>query len=736
MTNFLHAKYDSSGNQIDDPTVVIGQPEFAVDSTGAVTGLVVPGVKKLGLAGYKPLTNDLSGVIGALNAAIVSPSSRNVIFDDAVYDLGSGYVPIVSGIGYIGESVRFAYQNGGWTDAQPVPVGGSIFKSTAAAVFWDGAETLAAVTASVTAQNATLTVGSTDIVVTNGALFTLGGRVYTAASACGFYTGIGYYVVHKSGNTIRLGLPDGVGTTYSAFAPIAATASDTQAGFISAGRPNDCCTGVTMQNLVGLGVNTMVKAGARNTFSFVYSKLSHIYATGVVANRGTTTASRLMDVVNFAQSDFDNIHTYDGDGQYWGADYPQAAFLPGNSKFSHIFDASNGNTVGGTGSGGQCLVNRGIVFQAESDSILNEIHADTLQNNRGITNVGRTAQTDAAASINGTTSLTVTNGALWRVGLPFVFTTIAGSSNIYANVVYYVTSVNANILTFSERKGDTNITPSGTGTVSINTWGFPAIEIGGVGTNPQIACSSFTGMDIEGHSSAPLHLQYVYKSDINPVQCGGVIARQVATTTVRCPDEPLTDFDGACSILYLGARGVATTSPNWKTYTGAGITRWKDATAGHSQDVWSLSLHDGKYVTGQWLTPRQRGLEGVNYGSHAHIRTNVPIAPVQYQLDATATLNNTVYVGCLVFNGAAGQTFTLPTIFDIDVTRTHVGYTFEIMNASGNSLALATDGSQLINNVGAKTTTTIAARTKAIITASKATGPVLFWSVQLLTAAP
>lgn len=43
MTNFLHAKYDSSGNQIDDPTVVIGQPEFAVDSSGAVTGLVGPG---------------------------------------------------------------------------------------------------------------------------------------------------------------------------------------------------------------------------------------------------------------------------------------------------------------------------------------------------------------------------------------------------------------------------------------------------------------------------------------------------------------------------------------------------------------------------------------------------------------------------------------------------------------------------------------------------------------------
>lgn len=43
MTNFLHAKYDSSGNQIDDPTVVIGQPEFAVDSTGAVTGFVALG---------------------------------------------------------------------------------------------------------------------------------------------------------------------------------------------------------------------------------------------------------------------------------------------------------------------------------------------------------------------------------------------------------------------------------------------------------------------------------------------------------------------------------------------------------------------------------------------------------------------------------------------------------------------------------------------------------------------
>ena len=43
MTNFLHAKYDSEGTQIDDPNEVVGQPKWQVDSRGNVTGLVGPG---------------------------------------------------------------------------------------------------------------------------------------------------------------------------------------------------------------------------------------------------------------------------------------------------------------------------------------------------------------------------------------------------------------------------------------------------------------------------------------------------------------------------------------------------------------------------------------------------------------------------------------------------------------------------------------------------------------------
>lgn len=701
--------------------------------TGGV-GLSI-GKNKFGLLGFAPPTPDFAGIIAAVKAAIASPTAKNVLFDDVLYDLGANYIPVVSGIGYIGEEIRFKYQNGGWTDAAPFPIGGSRFKSTAAAVFWDGAEDLAAVTATVAAQDAVFVAGSSDITVTNGAAFTLGNRVYATSSACGFYAGIGYYVVYKSGNVIRLALPDGVGTTYSAFSPIVATDGATKTAFISAGLPNDSCTGVTIRNLIGIEVNTMLKAGAKKTFSFVYSDISDIYATGVVANQGTRNAARLIDVVNFAQCDIQRIFTWDGDGQYYGSNYPQATFLPGNTKFSHIFDSTNAKTMS-NGPGGQCLVNHGIIFQAESDSILNEIHADCLQNNRGVTNLARTAQTDAAASINGTASLTVTDGTLWRPGLPFTFNTIAGSNNIYANVVYYVTSQVGNVLTFSNKKGDTNIVPSGTGTVSISTWGFPAIEIGGVGTNPQIASSSFTGMDLEGHSSAQLSLQYIYKSDINPIQCSGIVARQVGNTTLRCTDLPETDFDFACSILYVGNRKVTATTPNWKTFTGAGLSRWSDSTAGHTQDVWALSLHDGKYNTAQQLTPKQRGLEGISYGAFQFIRANVPVCAAQYAIDSSITLSNSVYVGAIVFNGAAGQTFTLPTIVDVDTTQTMVGYTFELINASANALAIATNGTQLVNNIAAKTTTSLVANARCRVTACKTAGGALFWAIHVEAPAP
>ena len=75
MTNFLHAKYDSEGTQIDDPTAVIGQPEFSVDSTGAVTGLVGPGGKAISIWA-KPSPNAVLAKwdVGNCTASVASAS--------------------------------------------------------------------------------------------------------------------------------------------------------------------------------------------------------------------------------------------------------------------------------------------------------------------------------------------------------------------------------------------------------------------------------------------------------------------------------------------------------------------------------------------------------------------------------------------------------------------------------------------------------------------------------------
>lgn len=138
------------------------------------------------VTGFQPPTRDYAGILTAIKQALASPLSKAVIFGDFTYALGSNYIPIVSGIEYIGVPPRFSYVNGGWTDKGQQPIGGTIFTSTAAAVFWDGATDQATVTTTITAQACITMAGSPSISVPNSALFTINQRVYVTASANGF----------------------------------------------------------------------------------------------------------------------------------------------------------------------------------------------------------------------------------------------------------------------------------------------------------------------------------------------------------------------------------------------------------------------------------------------------------------------------------------------------------------------------------------------------------------------
>ena len=109
---------------------------------------------------------------------------------------------------------------------------------------------------------------------------------------------------------------------------------------------------------------------------------------------------------------------------------------------------------------------------------------------------------------------------------------------------------------------------------------------------------------------------------------------------------------------------------------------------------------------------------------------------IQNTQDTTKSLTGSSPVGHIVFNGAAGQTFTLPAITDAAVKTSMVGYEFWITNASANALAVATSSSQTFNNIAAKTSFNLAANTHCKVIASKSSGGTLFWAVMLSAPIP
>ena len=100
----------------------------------------------------------------------------------------------------------------------------------------------------------------------------------------------------------------------------------------------------------------------------------------------------------------------------------------------------------------------------------------------------------------------------------------------------------------------------------------------------------------------------------------------------------------------------------------------------------------------------------------------------------TPTTNTREMAGRVVFNGAAGVTFTLPTIVDDGSPGTStIGMEFEMFNVSANAATVATTSSQLINNVASLTSVSCPAQTKTTFVASKTFSGALIWTVDRST---
>jgi hypothetical protein len=318
--------------------------------------------------------------------------------------------------------------------------------------------------------------------------------------------------------------------------------------------------------------------------------------------------------------------------------------------------------------------------------------------------------------------------------MPFWFSSVGSNGSvIFVGPTYFVLSqVDATHITISASKGGSVLAPPNTSAVTINSYGFSSIEMCGVGTNATLTGFNATGLDIEGTCTTLLLLQQIGYSSIQLNQSDSTLtnyavtgrgsASAILTSNMGGSKSMTTDFDSSCLIQVQGFRG--SNAPQ----SGSGGGVWYNNTA----SMWALSLHTTKFGG---LTTGGVALQGVG-PSTPWVKAFYGIGNAQQTKDVTSALSGSTMPPATVFNGATGQTFTLPTITNAAAYNTMVGYTLQVINASANSLTLATDGTQTINNVSAKFTTTIAAGQLCLITASMTGSGTLFWAVQILAAAP
>ncbi len=489
-----------------------------------------------------------------------------------------------------------------------------------------------------------------------------------------------------AGGTVLQG--DGTFAAFSAnTTPLGSVASDVGAATINACGVED----------IGFDNFTYaLQSGASNVMGVAWSSFRNLWAKNCT--------QWAFSFINFAHCTFGGLRScLSQNGQYYAADMPLATFQPGNSVFlDELY-----NLMARDGRDNRLC--RGIVFDAAgATSSMAHLEVTRVQNNA----FGRTKLTVTATLTSGSTSIGVPDGTKWAAGMVASFTTTANGFTLTR--AYVVKSVSSNTITLANSRTAAAVSATGTGSMTLETYGHPNIEVTSSSATSNIVTSEFSGIDSEGAAGAGLYIENASLTKFALRTCPTASQQLVVRTTTNSEftsREPITaDIDGgSADSHYYGARN------NQTQRGGSGI--WYDS-----------SLGSGVL-----------GINGASFarGGDAYRRAGFFIYPTTgwgeriQQWDTTATFDGT-NCGDIIFNGAAGQTVTLPTIVTDSSTpaSSHLGMWCDFINVSANSLTVATGGGQLFNNVGGKTGLTVASQTGLRVVACKTSSGTLFWAAR------
>jgi hypothetical protein len=457
---------------------------------------------------------------------------------------------------------------------------------------------------------------------------------------------------------------------------------------------------ISSTEISGFGIDNFtygLRLGALNQMGLVWSKLDRLY----VKNCSVWG----VYLANFSHIKVGQIETtLCQNGMYFATRFDNDSYQPGNSLFNDLYciipqDGRDKRKV------------RGIVFSSygvtgATKTAMSELHCGRIQ----VNGYNRALLTVTATFTNTSTSIGVPDGTQFMPGMLVNFTTAANGFN--ATQMYVVKSVSSNTITLSNSNTTAAITATAGTSLTLKTYGFPQMEVTSEYSNGQINTSRFDHLDIEGQASAGLYVENVSTCSfgITSFSASGLsdlVGRNAAFSRFETLSGAKTDFDSSsASSSFYGVRNATV------QYPLRGL--WYDA--GTVGNVLGIS-------------------NGVNNNVGGDIQArNGTLYPTWGMGDRIFTQNTSTTLagfqcGVVVFNGATGQTLTLPTIVSDSPTPavSHVGIVFDVYNISANSLTVSTDGTQLFNNLAASTSLTIPSKTGLRITGSKNAAGGFIW---------
>jgi len=396
-----------------------------------------------------------------------------------------------------------------------------------------------------------------------------------------------------------------------------------------------------------------------------------------------------------------------------------SVYEPGNSYLEFIYSNPLNNN------------SHGIVLAAPGSdggngSMLNLIHMVNVQVNR----FGDTLVSQSATMSNSSTSIGVTDLSKFSVGMPLYFTSTA--NGFTANQLYFILSVSGssgagNITLGTSYYATSAITATGNTAITLNTYGFCNMEVRASNAqgSSRIYQTNFDGVDYEAASASSTCGLYQEESLESSFHQNGQAAfgtrpyfsyRSSTYGNIVTNQPVYYDIDAASvsGLIWPGSRNPAyNRSPAGIVYDNVNSVAGLQLTSGAASSLPDL------------------------YSRSAFLYPNTGIGERIFPRDTAITLGG-AQTGAIIFNGSSGVTYTLP-ILDNGGTpsASFQGSRYLICNASAaNTLAIATQSSQTLNNISAKTSTAIPINSCMEFIGSITVGGTLFWSVFVSASVP